>query len=128
MRASFKLGIAGAVLVAGAIGFVASGMYTDPLYWRDVSGRIVSTGSRVARAGGAINEKIAVRLKPYVADGVVTRAGAGEGGLDIECVSTRCANLQEGECASFECKHDFRWLEQNVVICQLERTVACETP
>ena len=47
--------------------------------------------------------------------------------LDIECLSTRCGTLKEGTCATFICKHIWRMMEPDVIMCKLERKVECPT-
>lgn len=99
-------------------------------FGRTVSGKIHNTGSRVKFGQDHSQEKIALALTDYKADKEVEAAVGGGGKLLIECISTRCATLLPGDCASFSCKYEVRrsfgcGLDQDVVICELNKLIAC---
>lgn len=124
MRTVTKIMIIGtAALAAGA--FIVNVFVSDPFYWRDVQGKIVVADKRTAAGENGPYEKIALRLSPYEAGDVVTRAAAGASGLEIECTATKCATLRVGDCAKFSCKHIFRLWEPDAVDCKLDRTIVC---
>lgn len=103
--------------------FIALGGCGDQCYGRSVEGHVVSASKRIT----AHEEKVAVRLKPYHADDTVERIAGGTAGLDIECVSTRCSNLQPGDCVSLTCKHIVTGLDEpDVIGCKMLRTIACD--
>ena len=100
----------------------------DACYGRNVSGRIERIAKRMATdLNGSSFEKVAVRLVPASGDSIVVRVAGGAGAsLDIECVSTRCANLQRDECAEFTCRHVVTGCDEpDVIECKLLRTAEC---
>lgn len=100
---------------------------SDPFFTRDVSGTVQTVGSRYKSRGQDVggSEKIAIRLDPFRASNSVVSAAGGADGLFIECLSTRCAILGQGDCAQFACRKVVRWAEPDVVQCKMEKTIAC---
>jgi prepilin-type N-terminal cleavage/methylation domain-containing protein len=99
-------------------------------FGRPVSGKVHNTGSRMKLGQDHQQEKIAIALTDYKADKEVEGAAGGGGKLLIECVSTRCATLLPGDCASFSCKYEARTgfgcgLDQDIVACELNKLIDC---
>lgn len=95
-------------------------------YKRPVSGKITGMGQRIKGGDASAEEKIALQLKPFKADSKVTQVAAGADGLAIECLSTRCAALEKGQCVSLLCRWVARTDEPDVVQCKMDRTIPCE--
>ena len=70
-------------------------------------------------------EKIALQLKRFTADDLVTKTAAGGGTLSVECVSTRCASLLAEQCVELECRFEDRWFEPDVIGCKMLNLVDC---
>lgn len=94
----------------------------DLMYKRHFEGTVVSIGSRYSRNGGnGGQEKYALQLKDYKGDQRVADTSGGGGRVAVECVSTRCAALQEGQCVQLLCRHDVRLLEPDIIMCKMVR-------
>lgn len=95
-------------------------------YSRKVAGQLVAApASRLAPSVQTVQEKFALVLNPYTADPKVIEVAAGSDGLYIECLSTRCAVLQAGQCATFQCEWIRNWAEPSVIQCKMDKVVAC---
>lgn len=98
---------------------------SDLMYGRTVTGHVLSGGSRYARSETGGTEKIALALNPYQGDDKVRSLAGDDGTLMLDCVSTRCAALQPGQCAELKCSYEFRIMEPNVLECKLVKTTMC---
>jgi hypothetical protein len=113
--------------VFGALLFVVLGGCGDACYHRKVVGKVVGdVGSRFkGGAEGSGTEKFALRLDPYTCDAKVKEVAAGADGLYVECESTRCAILKDGQCVQLICGREDRLSEPDIVGCKLEKTIDC---
>jgi len=100
---------------------------SDLFFGRDVEGRVVAppTSRYVTSDEGAGQEKFALKLNPYTSDAKVKEVAGGPNGLMIECVSTRCAQVAQGECHRFQCKYVYRWNQPDVIQCQHAKEIEC---
>ena len=90
-------------------------------YERKVAGVVVATGARWRSSSDSAEERIALRLTKVECDPVVARvAGAGDGSILVDCLSTRCAALREGDRAWFACRHSWRLFAPDVIECLLD--------
>lgn len=99
--------------------------WKDPMYVRAVNGMVVTEGSRYSGVPMASGQKFAILLSPYTASDEVTNVGGGDGSLAIECLSTRCAILNKGTCADFDCRIDHRLWEPSVIQCKMVHVIPC---
>ena len=100
----------------------------DVFYSRDLSGQVVEDiESRYVRSEHSSEEKISIVVQPIQADGTIRKvAGGFDGNVIIECTSTRCVQIKKGQCHSFECRHDWRLMEPDVIACKHVRRILCE--
>jgi prepilin-type N-terminal cleavage/methylation domain-containing protein len=118
------------MIVLGIVGVLCAIVFrgcvmSDWTYHRPVSGKVESVGSRYQRGEHGGQEKIAVQLNPFRADGLTKKTAGGADGISVECVSTRCAALKEGQCVDLICSYNWRMWEPDVIDCKMERTIDC---
>ena len=101
-------------------------------YSEDVEGRIAfEPGARMKATKSSAQQKIAITLDPVSASGSILEAGGGPSDfgdgqqVTLECLSTRCAQVQVDQCHSFACKVSWRLLEPDVVVCKHDRKIKC---
>ncbi len=103
---------------------------SDFTYGRQVDGKIATeAGSRFGKISPSSDsgnqQKFSIKLFPVIADSTVTQTAGGPHGVIIECLSTRCAQVQPGECHRFECKYNHRWWEPDVIGCKHVKEIEC---
>ncbi len=101
-------------------------------YSEDVEGRIAfEPGARMKATKTSAQQKIAITLDPVSASSSILKAGGGPSDfgdgeqVTLECLSTRCAQVQVDQCHSFACKVSWRAWEPNVVVCKHDRKIKC---
>ncbi len=116
---------AGALTFAGLL-FAKYQAGSDFFYSRDVSGTVIARDKRLTNLEGKPYEKVSLRLNPFSADSAVRGDTEGAQGLDVECISTKCTLLKDGDCVLLACKRDVRFFEPNVIECKAIKTIECE--
>ncbi len=117
--------IAGALTFAGLL-FARYQAESNFFYSRDVSGTVVARDKRLANDQGKPYEKVSLRLNPFEADSAVKNDAEGVQGLDVECISTKCTLLNNGDCVLLACKRDVRFFEPNIIECKAIKTIECK--
>ena len=98
-------------------------------YSRDLKGEVVRTPTSRFKAGTEErpgSQKIALTIKPIGSvDDTIQEIAGGPKGVVVECESTRCAQLEMGDCVWLECAHEHRWGEADVIKCKHKKDIAC---
>lgn len=121
--------ILGIVLVGA--GALFGGCGSDWTYSRQVEGKIATQpASRFGKINpgseGGNQQKFSIKLHPAKADSKVVEVAGGPSGVVVECLSTRCAQVEPGECHRFQCKHLSRWGEPDVISCKHDKEIKCD--
>ena len=85
-----------AVVAGGAVSLLG-GLGSDFFYSREVSGRVLTEPKSRFVAGSGESpgvEKISIKLELMEADSTVTSVASGPSGSVIECLSTRCTQVE----------------------------------
>jgi hypothetical protein len=88
-------------------------------YPNEVTGTILNDpGVRYVRGGDSGQEKVSLTIGMAKNPGGTLGVGWYKGSLVVECLSTRCTQILQGESHTFACRGDGRALEPNVVVCK----------
>lgn len=121
------VGAASIVVTLAFAGLRVAGMSTDHLsvpfgsdLWvhRPMEGTVTKVGSRYVRGEHGGQEKIALTVDVDYANPLIRSVACTGDRCYVECHSTRCAAIEEGEVHRFECAHDWRLFEPSVVWCK----------
>lgn len=118
MRFSLIFALVGLTLLVAGCG--------DFTYGRTIEGEVVQMpGQRFKATKNGAQQKFSVKLKTTKSDSTVDEVAKGPSGTIVECLSTRCGSLNTGECHRFECKHDYRWFDPDVIACKHDKEIEC---
>ena len=88
-------------------------------YPHKVEGVVVNDPTtRYIRAGDVGAEKVALTIKVENQIPLTLAAGVSGEDLFVECLSTRCTQIEKGESHSLVCRGVGRFLEPNIVQCK----------
>jgi hypothetical protein len=97
----------------------------DWTYSRTIEGEVVNTGSRLKATDTGAQQKVSLVVKTTKSDPKVEDVAGGPSGVAVECLSTRCASISVGTCHRFQCKHEYRFNEPDVISCKHDKEIAC---
>ena len=99
-------------------------------YGRDLKGKVVRSPTsryKAGKEGKAGTEKIALTIQAFgTVDAKIQDVAGGPKGVVVECYSTRCSQLEIGDCVWLECAYEHRWTEVDVIKCKHKKEIACE--